>query len=232
MTARRGGGSDRSSPSPSAPPSTGSVPAPTSSSSTSAGSARAAIHRHDVGDVRRERAQAGGDRLLVADVGEDRAEDRQPRSRRPPGSCSPACAISASSPAVFSATVLPPVFGPVITRHAVGGDQIEVDRHRLGGRGRRVAPSASRAARHRGDQQRMARRRATRTRPSVESARLDAVDQQREPRACACITSSSVAASMRALADRRPARGTRRSARAGCGGSPRPPAPRARRCRC
>ena len=65
---------------PSAPPSTGSVPAPTSSSRTSAGSARFAIHRHDVGDVRRERAEAGGDRLLVADVGKERSEHRQPRS--------------------------------------------------------------------------------------------------------------------------------------------------------
>ena len=35
--------------------------------------------------------------------------------------CSPACAIAASSPAVFSATVLPPVFGPVITSTCTGG---------------------------------------------------------------------------------------------------------------
>jgi hypothetical protein len=31
------------------------------------------------------------------------------------GICRPACAISASRPAVFNATVLPPVFGPVMT---------------------------------------------------------------------------------------------------------------------
>ena len=37
------------------------------------------IHRRDVGHVRRERAQARGDRLLVADVGEDGPEDRHPR---------------------------------------------------------------------------------------------------------------------------------------------------------
>ncbi len=37
---------------------------------------------------------------------------RLPRSA---GTGSPACAISESSPAVFSATVLPPVFGPVIS---------------------------------------------------------------------------------------------------------------------
>ena len=34
--------------------------------------------------------------------------------------CKPACAIAASSPAVFSATVFPPVLGPVMTRTRVG----------------------------------------------------------------------------------------------------------------
>ena len=37
------------------------------------------------------------------------------------GMCRPDCAIAASSPAVFRATVFPPVFGPVITRMRVGG---------------------------------------------------------------------------------------------------------------
>ena len=37
------------------------------------------------------------------------------------GTCSPAWAINTSSPAVFSATVLPPVFGPVTTSTVVGG---------------------------------------------------------------------------------------------------------------
>ena len=40
------------------------------------------VHADDVGDVPREGAQAGGNRLLVADVGEDAAEDRQPGSGR------------------------------------------------------------------------------------------------------------------------------------------------------
>ena len=65
---------------PSAPPSSGSVPAPISSSSTSAGSCEVAIHRRDVRDVPAERAQAGRDRLLVADIREDRLETR---ARRP-----------------------------------------------------------------------------------------------------------------------------------------------------
>ena len=45
--------------------------------------------------------------------------DRNTGSRDPSaaGMRSPACAIIASSPAVFSATVLPPVFGPVTSRH-------------------------------------------------------------------------------------------------------------------
>ena len=37
------------------------------------------------------------------------------------GMSNPACARRGSSPAVFSATVLPPVFGPVITRTFTGG---------------------------------------------------------------------------------------------------------------
>ncbi len=35
--------------------------------------------------------------------------------------CRPACAIGASSPAVLSATVLPPVLGPAMTRTRAGG---------------------------------------------------------------------------------------------------------------
>ena len=63
----------------SAPPSTGSVPAPASSSSTSAGVSSARVHGDDVGDVAGERAQALRDRLLVADVGEYRLEHRDLR---------------------------------------------------------------------------------------------------------------------------------------------------------
>ena len=85
-----------------------------SSSSTSAGTLQLAIHRRDVRDVPRERAEARRDRLLVADVGEDRRKTGSVEPG-PAGTCSPACAIRASSPAVLSATVLPPVFGPVIS---------------------------------------------------------------------------------------------------------------------
>ncbi len=66
----------------------------------------------DVGDMRRKRGEILLDGLVVADVGEHRVEYRQlgavGRNRIPD------CAISASSPTVFSATVFPPVFGPVM----------------------------------------------------------------------------------------------------------------------
>ena len=65
---------------PSAPPSIGSVPDPTSSSRTSAGVDQRPIHRDDVRDMAGERAEAGLDRLLVADIGEERLKHRHPRS--------------------------------------------------------------------------------------------------------------------------------------------------------
>ena len=59
--------------------------------------------------------------------------DRKTGSREPSaaGMRSPACAISASSPAVLSATVLPPVFGPVIEQHRRRRHDLDRDRHRL-----------------------------------------------------------------------------------------------------
>ena len=44
-----------------------------------------ARHLDDRGEVRGEGRQVLRDRLLVADVGEDAAEDRQPAARAPPG---------------------------------------------------------------------------------------------------------------------------------------------------
>ena len=40
------------------------------------------------------------------------------------GTCSPACAMSASSPTALRATVLPPVFGPEITSARVGATSV------------------------------------------------------------------------------------------------------------
>ena len=67
--------------------------------------------------------------------------------------CSPAWAISASSPAVLSATVLPPVFGPVMSSTRDGGASSDVHRHRRRGAafGGVVEPVD-----HRLDEQRMA----------------------------------------------------------------------------
>ena len=69
----------------------------------------------DRAQMARERREALGDRLLVADVGEDVAEDRQPASRPRPGRGARPGASGASRPSVRSVTVLPPVFGPVTT---------------------------------------------------------------------------------------------------------------------
>ena len=67
----------------------------------------------DVGDVGGERRKVLFDGLVVADIGQDAIEHRQLGGSA--GTGMPACAIRASSPTVFKATVLPPVFGPVMT---------------------------------------------------------------------------------------------------------------------
>ena len=172
------------------------------------------------------------------------AEHRQLRCRPPPGISRPACAISASSPAVFSATVLPPVFGPVMTSTRDRRNQQDVDRHRRRSarshvparRSRRSLASGPRSLRthqvtlQRRNQQRMSRgaqlepavgrdRRARCRRPASRSARAPAGRRARSP-------------PRPSAPDRRRGGGTRRSARAGCDGPPPLPAARARRCRC
>ena len=59
---------------------------------------------------------------------------------------SPDCAIIGSSPAVFSATVLPPVFGPVMTSARAGGIEQDVDRRRPCDAARRFEQRMPRAA--------------------------------------------------------------------------------------
>ena len=89
--------------------------------------------------------------------------DRNTGSRDPSaaGIRSPACAISASRPAVLSATVLPPVFGPVMSSTVGRRHNLDGDRHGL-------------------LQQRMPRRLQL-ERPVGRQPRLDAVDRLREP---------------------------------------------------
>ena len=105
---------------PSAPPSTGSVPEPTSSSSTSAGSTRLRSMAAMLVTCQEKVL-----RLAAIDCSSPMSANTDWNTgRREPsatGMCSPAWAIKASSPAVLIATVLPPVFGPVITRTDVGG---------------------------------------------------------------------------------------------------------------
>ena len=167
-----------------------------------------AVHRDDVRDVRRERAEARGDRLLVADVREDRTERRERGCRPRPESAVPACAISASRPNALSATVLPPVFGPEITSARVGGTITRSDaiddrrpaRPRPSTSGSRTAgiSSGCRAPRNS-------------MRPSATSARRDAV-HARASRALACSSSSSGGRRRRARPARPAAGGTRSSA--------------------
>ena len=103
--------------------------------------------------------------------------DRKTGSRDPSaaGMRSPACAINASSPAVFSATVLPPVFGPVMSRIVAGGMTLIVTGTGLLSSGWRAACSSNA--------------------PSVDSTgSMPSIDSEKRARACS--TSSSVAASI------------------------------------
>ena len=189
----------------------------------------AAIHRRDVGDVPRERAQVGGDRLLVADVGEDRPEDGQRRARFG-RDVQAACAISASSADVFSATVLPPVFGPVMTSTRVGG--ISVMSTATGSRSRatRVPPS-SRVRETTAGISSGWRAPGSSSRPSVDSAGRDWRGTPRRAAPWPGSRPASVAASIGARAVRR------RAARKALVSAEQDPvdlfgllAPRARRC--
>ena len=105
---------------PSAPPSAGSVPAPTSSSSTSAGSARPRSI-----DTTLVMCAENVLRLAEIDCSSPMSAKRLLKTGSlvplSAGRCSPACAIAANSPAVFSATVLPPVLGPAMISTRVGG---------------------------------------------------------------------------------------------------------------
>ena len=135
-----------------------------------------AIHARDVGDVPRERAEVRRDRLLVADVGEDRRNTGSRASAA--GTNRPACAISADSPAVFSATVLPPVFGPVISSTRRRRNHQDVDGHRILRRraSRARVPIASRRDRPPGISRGWRAPRSSR-RPSVDERRRDAGDR-------------------------------------------------------
>ncbi len=110
----------------SAPPSSGSVPAPASSSRTSAGSSSAL-------SIATMLAMWPENVLRLAAI--DCSSPMSAKTVRNTGICepsaagisSPACAMSDSSPAVLSATVLPPVFGPVIDQHAHRRNQEDID---------------------------------------------------------------------------------------------------------
>ena len=66
--------------------------------------------RRECGRIRRER-------LIVADVGDDALETPRARARFA-GTCMPQYVITTKSPAILSATVLPPMFGPLMMSSA------------------------------------------------------------------------------------------------------------------
>ena len=129
-----------------------------------------------------EGREAHLDRLLVADVGEHRGR-RRAAPPRPPAAAARPGGARAASPSVFSATVLPPVFGPLMTS-ARRPAEVEVDRHR--GRRDRAAGAARRAAapRRRCVDRRAAPAARERPQASARSSAADGLDEraQRAPR--------------------------------------------------
>ncbi len=85
-------------------------------------------HAHDVGDVAREGREGLLDRLLVADVGVDVLEHAHLRAGLG-RDMQPGLGHQGQQPTVLSVTVLPPVFGPVMTTAKVSSIQVDVDRH-------------------------------------------------------------------------------------------------------
>ncbi len=178
---------------PSAPPSTGSVPAPSSSSSTSAG----------ISSVRSIAAMLvtcheNVLRLASIDCSSPMSAKivRKTGSAEPAsaGMCRPHCAISARSAAVLSATVLPPVFGPVMTSTRVGGISLTSTATGSRSRATRVPPS-SRVRETTAGISSGWRAPVSSRRPSVDSPGALA-RQAAARRALAWTTSSAVAASM------------------------------------
>ena len=99
----------------------------------------AAVHRGNVGDVRRERAEARFDRLLVADIGEERSEDRQPRSVR---GWNPQTGLrhQREQPRRFERYGLPAGVRTGDQQHRCRRNDLDGHRHRRLARSRRPAP--------------------------------------------------------------------------------------------
>ncbi len=128
-----------------APPSAGSVPVPTSSSSTSAGTCNDR-------SIAAMLVMCAEKVLRLAEI--DCSSPMSAKSVRNTGNvdpgaagmCRPAWAISASNPAVLSATVLPPVLGPVISRTRAGGASTMSTGTGVVARRRSASPSQSTTA--------------------------------------------------------------------------------------
>ena len=111
----------------SAEPSTGSVPAASSSSSTSERSVGRVEDRDDVARRGRRRSR-GSSRSTARSPMSASTWSKTGSAAVSAGGRSPDWWSSAARPSVFSATVLPPVFGPLIDERAQVAE-LEVDRH-------------------------------------------------------------------------------------------------------
>ena len=169
-------------PTASAAPSTGSVPAPGSSSSTrlAGPAARAMAARFAAWPVKVERSRSID---CSSPMSASTAVKHGRALSSATGMKSPACAMSAHSPRVFSATVLPPAFGPVTasprwpgrssrsmgTTGAAAQEEQRMARGQQRAPRRRPAPGACRRAGGRTPPRRRARRRPP-ARPRAPSA--------------------------------------------------------------
>ena len=220
----------------SAPPSSGSVPAPASSSRTSAGSSSAL-------SIATMFAMWPENVLRLAAM--DCSSPMSAKTVRNTGICepsaagisNPACAMSDSSPAVLSATVLPPVFGPVTTSTRTGGIR-RTSTGTTAASGFRASGSEADGGRrmlrdvppHRRDEQRVTPGADFETAVGGDRG-LRAVNGHRELRPGLQHVESRSPRPPSA-GGRRRAGGTHRRAPGESAGLPRPPAARARRCRC
>ena len=113
-----------------AAPSTGSVPAPSSSKSTRLCRSASFKISHDVGHVRQRRWRGSARCSARRRCPPAPAHRRTRRCRSAAGMWRPHWVISVSRPRVLRVTVLPPVLGPVMTKVSKASAQLDVDGHR------------------------------------------------------------------------------------------------------
>ncbi len=192
---------------PSAPPSSGSVARPNSSSNTSDAGVTACSNSRTCAMCAEKLLRLSCDGLLIADVGQYLLKHRELGLLRP-APARPDWAINTSSPTVFIDTVLPPVFGPLINRVRCVLVQLQRDRdYRLASAPQHVFEQ--RVPRVLGQQQ-----------PAPESGlKRGMVQRKSSANSAFANSSSSTAMVSTAAGSGAHARATAPSFRAGCAGS-------------